>query len=658
LRSLVLKLEVSFLILLIACLEAAAQDQRLVFDGAVISARGETRALSVLDSGFSGVLPRDLAVESLGSGAALVTTKKLKRQRVLSLNEETPRPYTRKEDPCKKAKTRKWIKKIGARVRCEPNNAYFSSAVPNDPLFSNQYASGLMSLPQAWDKTTGSSGVIALIVDTGVLYTHPDIAENMWVNPGEVAGDGIDNDGNGYIDDRHGINAILNTGDPLDDNGHGTHCAGIIGGRGNNGVGITGVAWNTKIAAAKFLSSSGSGSLSNAIKAINYGTALRRAGNRVVVSSNSWGGGSYSATLAAAIQASADAGILFVAAAGNAASNNDLTPSYPASYTNDNVISVASTTSSGALSSFSNYGATSVDIAAPGSSILSSYLNDSYAYLSGTSMAAPQVSGVALLAQSICSGTLSYQQVKNSILSSGTVYPGLSGQVQTSAIVNAFGAVVAANAYCPSTPTPEPSATPTTATPTVSPSASPTAIAPSPSPTPISTNTPQQPTPTSTPIDTDSPTATPFPTEPALPPENTPTATPTRAPVQQPQLAVAPEALSGPAPITVSVQGGASSTSAKLRVFARDSKWAYACPPIDLGLSNGAASITVNLPADVNRMRRVDIFASVRSRTLRSGFNVTSPTQSKNYRQGQAAFNAVCSAIGRSVRSTAISRGR
>jgi hypothetical protein len=258
-------------------------------------------------------------------------------------------------------------------------------------------------------------------------------------------------------------------------------------------------------------------------------------------------------------------------------------------------------------------------------------------------MAAPQVSGVALLAQSICLGTLSYQQVKNSILSSGTVYPGLSGQVLTSAIVNAFGAVVAANAYCPSTPTPAPSATPTAATP---------------SPTPISTNTPQQPTPTSTPIDTESPTATPFPTEPALPPENTPTATPTRAPVQQPQLAVAPGALSGPAPITISVQGGASSASAKLRVFARDSKWAYACPPIDLGLASGAARVTVNLPADVNRMRRVDIFASVRSRTLRSGFNITSPTQSKNYRQGQAAFNAVCSAIARGVRSTAISRGR
>jgi subtilisin family serine protease len=642
-RSLVLKLEVSFLILLIACLEVAAQEQRLVFDGAVMSARGATRALSVLDSGFSGVLPRDLAAESLGSGTALVTTKKLKRQRVLSLNEETPRPYTRKDDLCKKAKTRKWIKKIGARVRCEPNNAYFSSAVPNDPLFSNQYASGLMSLPQAWDKTTGSSGVIALVIDTGVLYTHPDIAENMWVNPGEIAGDGIDNDGNGYIDDRHGINAILNTGDPLDDNGHGTHCAGIIGGLGNNGVGITGVAWSAKIAAAKFLSSSGSGSLSNAIKAINYGTALRRAGNRVVVSNNSWGGGSYSATLAAAIQASADAGILFVAAAGNAASNNDLTPSYPASYTNDNVIAVASTTSSGALSSFSNYGATSVDIAAPGSSILSTYLNDSYAYLSGTSMAAPQVSGVALLAQSICSGTLSYQEVKSSILSSGTEYPGLSGQVQTSAIVNAFGAVVAANAYCPSTPTPAPSATPTAATP---------------SPTPISTNTPEQPTPTSTPIDTQSPTATPFPTEPALPPENTPTATPTRAPAKQPQLTVAPGALSGPAPVTISVQGGASTTSAKLRVFARDSKWAYTCPPIDLGLASGSASITVNLPADVNRMRRVDIFASVRSRTLRSGFNITSPTQSKNYRQGQAAFKAVCSAIARSVRSTAISRGR
>lgn len=294
---------------------AYCEPQRLVFEGAVVSARGPTRALSAIDSGLSSIVPRDRVAQRLGRGAVLVVPKR--RASALALSEATPRPYSRKSDPCKRAKERKWMKKILGRYRCESNHAYFTDAVPDDTYFVNQYASNLMSLPAAWDKTTGSSSAIALVIDTGIAYTHPDLVNNIWSNPLEIAGDGIDNDGNGYIDDLHGINAILNDGDPLDDHGHGTHCAGILGAQGNNGQGIAGVAWNTKIAAAKFISSGGSGSLANAIKAINYGTALRTAGNNVVVSNNSWGGSTYSSTLAATIQAAGDAGILFVTSAGN-----------------------------------------------------------------------------------------------------------------------------------------------------------------------------------------------------------------------------------------------------------------------------------------------------------------------------------------------------
>jgi subtilisin family serine protease len=651
-----------------------SQEQRLVFEGAVISARGRTQALAAIDSGLVGIMPQDKVGEYLGTGAILVTSKERITSR--SAGDDTPRPYSRKLDPCKRAKERRWMKKILGRYRCESNNAYFSAALPNDTYYSSQYASSFMSLPAAWDSTTGSSDVIALVIDSGVLYTHPDLAGNMWKNPREIAGDGIDNDSNGYIDDVHGINAILNTGNPLDDNGHGTHCAGILGGQGNNGQGVTGVAWNTKIVAAKFLSSSGSGSLSNAVKAINYGVALRRAGNAIVVSNNSWGGGSYSSTLAAAIQSAGDAGILFVAAAGNSASNNDTTPSYPSSYSSDSIVAVASTTSSGTLSSFSNYGATSVDIAAPGSSIISTYLTDGYAYLSGTSMAAPQVSGVALLVQSICSGRLTQQQVKTAILSSGQQYPSLSGKVLTSAIANAYGAVVAAQAYCPSSSTPTATVTPTvtasvtpsatnttiptnTSTPpTVSPSPSQTATPVPATATPIpSTATPVPPTATPLPIVTSPPpTATWTPV--VIPPTASWTPTPNAAPgrLRRPQFAVSPNVIRGEAPVLISVSEAWSETRATLRVFGRDNRWTYACPTMTLPLMAGAATLNAQLPASVSKLNVLQMFAVVRNNTIQKQVAIAGAKPSKDVREGQAAFSQVCSAISRAVRATVTQR--
>lgn len=640
--------------------DVAAQEQPLVFEGAVVSARGKTRALSSINSGLVGILPSDRVAESLGTGAILVKARGSIRARGLSRGEESPRPYSRKLDPCKRAKERRWMKKILGRFRCEANHAYFATAVPNDANYSAQYASSFMSLPAAWDRTTGADDRIALVIDTGVLYTHPDLAANMWSNPGETPGDGIDNDGNGYVDDVHGINAILNTGNPLDDNGHGTHCAGILGGRGNNGQGVAGVAWNTKIIAAKFLSSSGSGSLANAVKAINYGTALRAAGHKIVVSNNSWGGGSYNTTLAAAIAAAGDAGILFVAAAGNAASNNDSTPAYPASYSSSNIIAVASTTSSGMLSSFSNYGATSVHIAAPGSSIISTYLNNDYAYLSGTSMAAPQVSGVALLTQSVCGNILSHQQVKSAILSTGQQYASLLGKVSTSSIVNADAATVAAQGLCSSTPTP-------TSTPiaTFTPSATPTATL-----TPGATDTPLPPTPTHTfsPVPpsatpTSTHTFTPIPIAPTSEPiVVSPTATATQTPRPRggrsirPRFSVAPETVSGAGSMVLSITDGGSERTASLRVFGKDSKWTYACPTMDVPLVAGVSSLDVDLPQSVAALKMLQLFSVVGRHTMQQRVTAAGTGPAPTYREGRIAFLKVCSSISRAIRWSAARR--
>jgi len=195
---------------------------------------------------------------------------------------------------------------IGGHVTCSPNFALFASDIsanavaPNDPYYYLQYGPAQMNLTSAWDTTVGSSEVVVQVIDTGIQYTHPDLAANIWTNPGEVAGNGIDDDANGYIDDLHGINAITNSGNPMDDHYHGTHVAGIIGAVGNNGVGVAGAAWSVKMIATKFLSSAGSGSTSNAIKSINYGTMLRNSGVNLIASNNSWGGGSYNSVLASA----------------------------------------------------------------------------------------------------------------------------------------------------------------------------------------------------------------------------------------------------------------------------------------------------------------------------------------------------------------------
>lgn len=256
------------------------------------------------------------------------------------------------------------------------------------------YSKGVLRLPEAWEVTHGSREVIVAVIDTGVDVSHPDLAGNIWINTRERDGTpGVDNDGNGFVGDIYGWDFANDRANALDDNHHGTHVAGIIGARAN-GTGTVGVAPKVRIMPVKFLTATGSGTTYNAIRAIEYAVA-----NGANVISNSWGGGGYSQLLNDAIQKAVQKGILVVAAAGNEATNMNQTPGYPASY--PNVISVASTDANDALSSFSNYGADNVMIAAPGDRIYSTYPNGAYAFLSGTSMAAPQVSGALALALSL-----------------------------------------------------------------------------------------------------------------------------------------------------------------------------------------------------------------------------------------------------------------
>lgn len=292
----------------------------------------------------------------------------------------------------------------------EPNFIVHAMAVPNDPAFSFQWplhnvgqnggsstANPDIGALAAWDITTGSSQVVVAVIDTGVDYRHPDLAANIFANQTECSGNGLDNDGNGYTNDCHGINAITGSGDPMDDYFHGTHVAGIIGAKGNNGIGISGVNWDVTLLPCKFLDSSGSGSTADAITCLDYIAGMKDRGVNVVASNNSWGAGGYSQALADAIVAQRSRGILFVAAAGNNSSDNDRSPVYPCNYDLSNIICVASAYN--AISRFSDFGLGTVHVAAPGDNIYSTVPNNAYDVFDGTSMATPHVSGaVALLA--------------------------------------------------------------------------------------------------------------------------------------------------------------------------------------------------------------------------------------------------------------------
>jgi subtilisin family serine protease len=293
-------------------------------------------------------------------------------------------------------------------VYAEPDYQVRTLAVPNDPRFAELWglhntggtgtADADIDAPEGWNAQKFAGTVIVGVVDTGIDYNHEDLAANIWANPGEIAGNGIDDDGNGWVDDVRGIDVYNLDGDPMDDNSHGTHVAGTIGARGNNGVGVVGVAWQTKLMALKFLDIDGSGWTSDAIACIDYFIDIMAANSYTRgILSNSWGGGGYSQALYDAIKAARDAGVLFVAAAGNDGMNTDLNPGYPSTYDLDNIISVGASDSYDGAAWFSNFGKAGVDLFAPGVSILSSTPGNTYSSYSGTSMATPHVSGVAAL---------------------------------------------------------------------------------------------------------------------------------------------------------------------------------------------------------------------------------------------------------------------
>ena len=314
----------------------------------------------------------------------------------------------------------------------EKDTIYHLTYIPNDTNFNQLWGmhntgqtggkdDADIDAPEAWDLFTGSPDIVIASIDTGINRNHPDLDANIWTNPDEIAGNGKDDDFNGYVDDTWGWNFVHNNNNPADDHSHGSHTSGTMAAEGNNSQGVAGVLWTAQLMGVKVCTGGGSCPSSYCISGIDYATE-----NGAWLSNNSWGGGGFNQSLKDAIERANQAGALFVAAAGNNGRNTDASPFYPASYDNENILSVAATDHNDNKSGFSNYGLTSVDVGAPGSSIYSTTLGTSYGNMSGTSMASPHGAGVCSLVWSY-NPNLTHLEVKQIVMSSDGI-GGAAGQ--------------------------------------------------------------------------------------------------------------------------------------------------------------------------------------------------------------------------------------
>lgn len=343
------------------------------------------------------------------------------------------------------------IESKNPNVVCGKNYIYRRLRTPNDPNYSSLWGMTKIGAPSAWNSSTGSGSIKVAIIDTGILRTHPDLSANININSGEISNNGIDDDLNGYIDDRFGFNTINNNSNTTDAEGHGTHVAGTVGAVGNNGVGVTGVAWSTSLIPVKVLDDNGDGTSESVAAGVDYARIIG-----ADILNLSLGGPSSDSVLQSALQSASNAGKLLVFAAGNEGANNNITPSYPANYSFANSLTVAATNQSDQLASFSNYGTSTVHLTAPGVDILSTYLGNTYRSLDGTSMAAPHVAGALAILRSL-GATAS--QAKACVLNGVTSIQGLP--------VSSVGRLNLASAVSLCLPAGTPTASPTpTVTPT------------------------------------------------------------------------------------------------------------------------------------------------------------------------------------------------
>jgi hypothetical protein len=341
----------------------------------------------------------------------------------------------------------------------EPNFIVRTTNTPNDPRFGELW--GLNNVgqsggtpdadidaPAAWDLTTGDKNVVVAVLDTGIDYNHQDLSANMFRNALDCNANGIDDDGNGFVDDCFGIDVANDDSNPMDDNNHGSHVAGTIGAAGNNNTGVVGINWNVGLMACKFFDANGSGTTAGAIACLEYVKTMKERGVNIVATNNSWGGGDFSQALFDAIEAHQQLGILFTTAAGNGnffgfPINNDQTPFYPCTYELPNIICVAATTRTDDRASFSNYGRRTVHIGAPGYEILSTTRNNTYATFNGTSMATPHVTGVAALLKA-ANPNWDWKSIKNLILAGGDGIASMSSTI-TQKRLNVNGALACSN---------------------------------------------------------------------------------------------------------------------------------------------------------------------------------------------------------------------